>query len=76
MWCSKLVGQARFPAGPRAIFSVGFRVKKKGLSSVKKLKTFSLCHGGVVVKVVVLKAVQSLKSKERESIPSLGPPAL
>ena len=40
-------------------------VKKEGLSRVKKLQAFSLSHGGVVVKAVVLKAY-----KERESIPT------
>ena len=42
--------------------------EKKGLSRVKKLQAFSISHGGVVVKAVVLKAY-----KERKSIPTLGP---
>ena len=46
-------------------------MKKKGLSRVKKLRAFSLCHGGVVVKAVVLS-----RTKERESIPSLAPSPL
>ena len=33
-----------------------FQSEKKGLSRVKKVKAFSLCHGGVVVKAVMLKA--------------------
>ena len=33
-----------------------FQSEKKELSREKKLKTFRLCHGGVVVKALVLKA--------------------
>ena len=50
------MGLARFPAGPGAFFFSRFQSVKKGLSRVKELKAFSLCHGGVVVKAVVLKA--------------------
>ena len=57
------MGQARFPAGPRAFVFSRFQSEKKGLSRVKKLKAFSLFHGVVVVKAVVLKML-----KERESI--------
>ena len=60
-------GEDRLPAGPRALLS-WFQSEKKGLSAVKKLKAFSLCHDDVAVKAVVLS-----KAKERESIPSLGP---
>ena len=60
------MGQAQFPAGPRAFFQSVSEWNKRIKYRVKKLKAFSLCHGGVVVKTVVLS-----KPKERESIPSL-----
>ena len=56
LWCSESASQARFSAGPRALFFSRFQSEKKGLSRVKKRNAFSLCHGDVVVKVVVLKA--------------------
>ena len=37
-----------------SFFFSRFQSEKRGLSIVKKLKAFSLCHGGVVVKAVVL----------------------
>ena len=50
------MGQAGLPFVPRAFFFSRFQSEKKGLSRVKELKAFSLCHGGVVVKAEVLKA--------------------
>ena len=52
----KLMGQDRFPDGPQAFFFHSVSEWKKELNRVKKLKTFSPCHGGVVIKAVMLKA--------------------
>ena len=51
-WCSKRVGQARFPAAPRAFFFSRFRSEKKWLSRVKKLKAFSILTKEMIKKTM------------------------
>ena len=48
-------GPGSIPGWATSFFS-RFQSEKRGLSKVKKLKALCLCHGGVVVKAVVLKA--------------------
>ena len=50
-------GPGSIPGWATSFFFSRFQSEKRGLSRVvKKQKAFSLCHGGVVVKAVVLKA--------------------
>ena len=52
LWCSKLKGSDRFPAGPRALLR-WFQSGRNRLGRMKKVLLFSNWHGGVMVKAVV-----------------------